>query len=143
MIHLRANDLPALAPFARFLFSDTHLAMVWDATRDECERDALGQFAAEGHETQPERLVAQDQAWQAVRHVIDNDLTARQREALLAVVVDGWPVTEVAGKLGTTHNAFHKLMFDARRRVRRVLSGYGWSATEMLDLFERPLVPTR
>jgi RNA polymerase sigma-70 factor, ECF subfamily len=107
-----------------------------DATPDNADEGELGQFLTEPGQTGPERLAARDQAWSAVRNALDHDLTARQREAIMAVVIDGRPVAEVAGKLSTSQNALYKLVFDARVRLRRALSSYGWSVSDVLDQFD-------
>jgi RNA polymerase sigma-70 factor, ECF subfamily len=91
-----------------------------DATPDNADEGELGR----------------DQAWTAVRNALDYDLTARQREAIMAVVIDGRPVAEVAGKLSTSQNALYKLVFDARVRLRRALSSYGWTVSDVLDQFD-------
>lgn len=107
-----------------------------DATPDDAEDGELGQFLTEPGQIAPERLAAQDQAWSAVRAALTDQLTARQREALMAVVVDGRPVPEVASRLATTQNALYKLVFDARARLRRALLGSGWSVSDVLDTFD-------
>ena len=107
-----------------------------DATPDDAEDGELGQFLTESGQMGPDRRAAQDQAWDAVRDALHNDLTVRQREALMAIVVDGRPVAEVANKLSTTQNALYKLVFDARARLRRALSGSGWSVNDILDTFD-------
>ncbi len=107
-----------------------------DATPDHAEDGELGQFLTEPGQAGPDRMAARAQAWSAVRTALDKDLTARQREALIAIVVDGRPVAEVAKKLATTQNALYKLVFDARARLRRSLVGRGWSVSEVLDTFD-------
>ncbi len=107
-----------------------------DATPDDSDAGDLGQFLTEPNQVSPDRRAAQDQAWRAVQDALAEDLTARQREALVAIVVDGRPVAEVARKFATTQNALYKLVFDARARLRRALSGRGWSVTEILDQFD-------
>lgn len=107
-----------------------------DATPDDADDGDLGQFLTEPGQAGPERRAAQDQAWDAVRDALQHDLTVRQREALMAIVVDGRPVAEVANKLSTTQNALYKLVFDARVRLRRALTGNGWSVSDILDQFD-------
>ena len=107
-----------------------------DATPDDADDGGLGPFLTEAGQIGPARRAAQHQAWDAVRDALARDLTVRQREALMAIVVDGRPVAEVANKLSTTQNALYKLVFDARVRLRRALSGYGWSVTDILDQFD-------
>jgi RNA polymerase sigma-70 factor, ECF subfamily len=49
---------------------------------------------------------------------IEEALTARQREALLAKLA-GVPLMEVARRLGVTQGAIYKLLHDARQRIKR------------------------
>lgn len=107
-----------------------------DATPEDSDDGELGQFLTAPGQTGPERQAQRDQAWVAVQDALAYDLTARQREALMAIVVDGRPVAEVADKLATTQNALYKLVFDARARLRRAMSGYGWSVSDVLDTFD-------
>lgn len=107
-----------------------------DATPGDSDEGDLGQFLTEPGQLSPARRAAQDQAWRAVQDALAEDLTARQREALMAIVVDGRPVPEVAKKLATTQNALYKLVFDARARLRRALSGRGWTVSDILDQFD-------
>ncbi|MEY9853294.1 RNA polymerase sigma-70 factor (ECF subfamily) [Leifsonia sp. EB41] len=57
----------------------------------------------------------------ALRHAIDTVLTRKQREVLLAVVVEGVPLEALAVARRTTRGALYKVLFDARRKLRRYL----------------------
>ncbi|MEO7061998.1 MAG: sigma-70 family RNA polymerase sigma factor [Lapillicoccus sp.] len=61
----------------------------------------------------------------AVRRAVEHDLTERQREVFVAIVVDGIPVDALVARLGSSRNAVYKVMFDARRKVRDVLVANG------------------
>lgn len=67
----------------------------------------------------------------AMYAVIRNELTHRQRTALLAEL-KGMPQVEIARQLGSTRNAIYKLTHDARRRLKRGLAaaGYGSEAVQ-------------
>lgn len=56
-----------------------------------------------------------------VRRVVDSELTAHQRRIFVAVVVDGIPLNALAEKLNVQRNAIYKVIFDARRKIRRAL----------------------
>jgi RNA polymerase sigma-70 factor (ECF subfamily) len=56
-----------------------------------------------------------------VRHVVDTELTAHQRRIFVAIVVDGIPMNALADKLNVQRNAIYKVIFDARRKIRRAL----------------------
>jgi RNA polymerase sigma-70 factor (ECF subfamily) len=61
-----------------------------------------------------------------VRRVIDDELTAHQRRIFVAIVVDGIPLDALAVKLGLQRNAIYKVIFDARRKIRRGLVTKGY-----------------
>jgi RNA polymerase sigma-70 factor (ECF subfamily) len=62
----------------------------------------------------------------AVRTGVETQLTRRQRQAFLAIVVEGVPVDALALRLKTTRGALYKTMFDARRKLRRYLVTNGY-----------------
>ena len=66
---------------------------------------------------------------------IDNELTERQRRALLAVGIYGMPLEEVARRMGSTRNAMYKLLHDARRNLQRKLTADGFSREQLLRVF--------
>jgi RNA polymerase sigma-70 factor (ECF subfamily) len=55
---------------------------------------------------------------EAVREGIETALTARQRQVLVAVVLEGVPIDVLAERLGSNRNALYKLLHDARRKLR-------------------------
>jgi RNA polymerase sigma-70 factor (ECF subfamily) len=61
-----------------------------------------------------------------VRQVVDTELTAHQRRIFIAIVVDGIPLNALAEKLGLQRNAIYKVIFDARRKIRRALVAKGY-----------------
>jgi RNA polymerase sigma-70 factor, ECF subfamily len=61
-----------------------------------------------------------------VRHVVDTELTAHQRRIFIAIVVDGIPLNALAEKLELQRNAIYKVIFDARRKIRRALAAKGY-----------------
>jgi RNA polymerase sigma-70 factor (ECF subfamily) len=61
-----------------------------------------------------------------VRHVVDTEFTAHQRRIFIAVVVDGIPLNALAEKLDLNRNAIYKVIFDARRKIRRALTAKGY-----------------
>jgi len=61
-----------------------------------------------------------------VRRVVDDELTAHQRRVFVAIVVDGIPLDALAVRLGLRRNAIYKVIFDARRKIRRALVANGY-----------------
>ncbi len=72
-----------------------------------------------------------------VRRIIDEELTERQRQALILLGVQDMPMEDAARKLKTNRNALYKLLHDARLRLRRRLSMEDISPNEVLTLFEQ------
>ncbi len=72
-----------------------------------------------------------------VRRVIDEELTERQRNALVMLGFQGMPMEETAKKLNTNRNALYKLLHDARLRLKSRLESEGFSAQEILTAFEQ------
>jgi RNA polymerase sigma-70 factor (ECF subfamily) len=61
-----------------------------------------------------------------VRRVVDDELTSHQRRVFVAIVVDGIPLDALAAELGLQRNAVYKVIFDARRKIRRALVANGY-----------------
>ena len=72
-----------------------------------------------------------------VRRIIDEELTERQRQALLLLGVQDMPMEDAARKLKTNRNALYKLLHDARLRLKNRLSMEDINAHEVLALFEQ------
>jgi RNA polymerase sigma-70 factor (ECF subfamily) len=68
--------------------------------------------------------------------MVDEELTDKQREAVVAVLLEEMPISEVARRMGTTQNALYKLLHDARRRLKRQMKAAGISPGEVLAAFE-------
>jgi RNA polymerase sigma-70 factor (ECF subfamily) len=83
-----------------------------------------------------EQLALQSTVLGKLRRVVDEDLTGRQREAVVAVLLEGMPVSEVARRMGTTQNALYKLLHDARKKLKRQMEAAGFSAEEVLATFD-------
>src|SRR6266542_2573745 len=72
-----------------------------------------------------------------VRRIIEEELTDRQRQALILLGVQVMPMEDAARKLKTNRNALYKLLHDARLRLRRRLYMEDISPNEVLTLFEQ------
>jgi RNA polymerase sigma-70 factor (ECF subfamily) len=90
-------------------------------------------MAAEDWDRLPERFglePARQAEWRelasAVRRAVDEQLSPRQREVFVAIVLDGVPLDALAIRLGSTRNAIYKTMFDARRKLRASLAADGY-----------------
>jgi RNA polymerase sigma-70 factor, ECF subfamily len=72
-----------------------------------------------------------------VSRIIDEELTDRQRQALLLLGVQDMPIEDAARKLKTNRNALYKLLHDARLRLRTRLAKEDIAPNEVLALFEQ------
>ena len=84
----------------------------------------------------PERLALQNMVLQELHRMVDEELTDRQREAMVAVILEGMPISEVARRMGTNQNALYKLLHDARRKLKRQMEAAGLSPKEVLAAFD-------
>ncbi len=98
-------------------------------------REAAAREAADTQLT-PEQRALQNMVLGELRRMVDEDLTDRQREAVVAVALEGMPISEVARRMGTNQNALYKLLHDARRKLKREMEAAGLSPQEVLAAFE-------
>jgi RNA polymerase sigma-70 factor (ECF subfamily) len=84
----------------------------------------------------PEQIAERDDMLARVRRVIDEELTERQRRAVIMLGLQGMPMEEAAKRLKTNRNALYKLLHDARLRLKQRLQTEGLEAQEVLAAFE-------
>jgi RNA polymerase sigma-70 factor (ECF subfamily) len=84
----------------------------------------------------PEQSAERADMLARVRRVIDEELTERQRRAVIMLGMQGVPMGEAAKRLKTNRNALYKLLHDARLRLRQRLQTEGLTAQEVLAAFE-------
>jgi len=80
----------------------------------------------------PERLTMRRTMLATVRRFVDEELTERQREAMVAVMFEGMPLEEAARRMGTNRNALYKVLHDARKRLKKRMEAEGLSAQDVL-----------
>lgn len=86
---------------------------------------------------QPDRAADQNELLRTVQSLIFEELSERQRTAMLAILQDGLPLQEVAERMQTNPNALYKLLHDARQRLKqRLAEKTGLSAQDLLATFE-------
>jgi RNA polymerase sigma-70 factor (ECF subfamily) len=64
--------------------------------------------------------------------VIGEELSDKQRRALMAVAVGGMPLEEVARRMDTKRNALYKLLHDARVALKRRMEKDGMALGEIM-----------
>ena len=72
-----------------------------------------------------------------VRRIIEEELTDRQRQALILLGMQDIPMEDAARRLRTNRNALYKLLHDARLRLKNRLSMEDIKPHEVLALFEQ------
>lgn len=85
--------------------------------------------------TGTEKQAAQHILLISLRQVIAEELTDRQRQALVAVYLHAVPLEEVARRMRTNRNALYKLLHDARQRLKKRIMHKGLSRQDFLDAF--------
>jgi RNA polymerase sigma-70 factor (ECF subfamily) len=84
----------------------------------------------------PEDRAEQVDLAERVMQIIREELTERQREAMIAIAIRGMPISVVAEKMDTNRNALYKLLHDARLRLKSRMALEGLSPEEVLASFE-------
>ena len=83
----------------------------------------------------PEELATQQIMFDTVRRLIYEELTERQREAIVAVMLGGMPLEEAARRMETNRNALYKLLHDARKKLKKRLVSEGISQQDVMAVF--------
>ncbi len=84
----------------------------------------------------PEKLLERKNIMEMVQQIMKEELTPRQLEVMMAVAVQGKPLTVVAEEVGSNRNALYKLMHDARLRLKQRLERDGATPTDLLAVFK-------
>lgn len=84
----------------------------------------------------PEMATEQADLMARIERVILEELTDKQRTALVAAQVRGMPIEEVAQRMEMTRNALYKLLHDARLRLKKRMAEEGLSPEDVLQAFE-------
>jgi RNA polymerase sigma-70 factor, ECF subfamily len=87
----------------------------------------------------PESIAERADMVATVRRILEQELTPKQREALVLLGIQDVPLEEAARRMKTNRNALYKLLHDARLRLKRRLLAEGLSAQEILAAFEQKL----
>ena len=83
-----------------------------------------------------EQLALQNTVLGELRRMIDEELTDRQREAVVAVILEEMPISEVARRMGINQNALYKLLHDARKKLKKRMEESGLPSQEVLAVFD-------
>ncbi len=86
-------------------------------------------------EAPPDQQAVQRLFLEDLKRLIATELTDKQRQALVAVRIQGIPLEEVARRMGTNRNALYKLLHDARQRLKSRMEAEGLSPEDVLAAF--------
>ncbi len=123
----------------RLAISDLRRARYRDFSLDELTADdellpAAARLATSAAPT-PEKVAERDDVLERIEQALQEALTERQYQALMAVAVKGVPMDVLAERMGTNRNALYKLIHDARRKLKQRMEAQGLSTEYMINLF--------
>jgi RNA polymerase sigma-70 factor (ECF subfamily) len=85
----------------------------------------------------PELTAENNELVARVMDIIAQELTPKQRQAMMALTVQGVPMDEVARRMATNRNALYKLLHDARLRLKKRLAAEGLTPADVLSVFDQ------
>jgi len=85
----------------------------------------------------PDALTQQSDMMQRIGRLINEELTEKQRQALVATAIEGVPLEEVARRMDMKRNALYKLLHDARLRLKKRLANEGLTTEDVWAAFDR------
>jgi len=102
--------------------------------REECP--PLAGSMIDNQAVTPENIVEVADMMQRVQRIIAEEVTDKQRQAMIAVAINDMPLEEVARRMGSNRNALYKLMHDTRLRLKHRLAQEGLTPEDVLAVFE-------
>ncbi|MCB0101616.1 MAG: sigma-70 family RNA polymerase sigma factor [Anaerolineales bacterium] len=84
----------------------------------------------------PETSTERKDMIERVRRILEEELTPKQREALVLLGIKDIPMEEAAKRMNTNRNALYKLLHDARLRLKKRLATEDLTAQDVLTAFE-------
>jgi RNA polymerase sigma-70 factor (ECF subfamily) len=120
----------AFTELRRRRWQDTSLEAITEGTSLDFVPDMLIDRTAG-----PDQQAVQSAFLETLRRLISTELTDKQRQALIAIRIQGMPLEEVARRMGTNRNALYKLLHDARQRLKKEMEEEGLSPQDVLAAF--------
>jgi RNA polymerase sigma-70 factor (ECF subfamily) len=97
----------------------------WQGREIPLEEEAWSTLAAPGSWTG--RGAEDSELFAVLREEIEQCLSPRQREVLVAVALNDVPIDVLAERLDSTRGALYKTLHDARRKLRAALAARGFA----------------
>jgi RNA polymerase sigma-70 factor (ECF subfamily) len=85
----------------------------------------------------PDSLTQQNDMLMRIGRLINEELTDKQRQAMVATAIEGVPLEEVARRMDMKRNALYKLLHDARLRLKKRLANEGLTIEDVWAAFDR------
>jgi RNA polymerase sigma-70 factor (ECF subfamily) len=95
----------------------------WQGREVPLEPDSWGVIA--NRAATPQQDAETGELFGALGEAIDGELSAHQRDVLVAVTLNDVPIDVLAERLNTTRGALYKTIHDARRKLRAALAERG------------------
>jgi RNA polymerase sigma-70 factor, ECF subfamily len=119
----------------RTAFAEMRRSRWRDVSLDEAiARRGVSESTSNDPLDDPEQAATQRTIMVQFRRFVDEELTDRQRTALLAAL-GGMPLEAIADRMGTNRNALYKLLHDARKRLKRRMEAERLSPQDVLSAF--------
>lgn len=125
----------ALTELRRKRWKDTSLEQLTEVESGDFTPSFMADPAA-----LPEDVAVRREMMAYVSHLVMEELTEKQRAALLAVLA-GMPLAEVARRMDSNQNAIYKLLFDARQRLKKRMAADGLTPEEVMAAFAEAQKP--
>ncbi len=84
----------------------------------------------------PDNITQRNDMLQRVARLINEELTEKQRTALIATMIEGVPLEEVARRMNMKRNALYKLLHDARLRLKKRLEKENLTTEDIWAVFD-------
>jgi RNA polymerase sigma-70 factor (ECF subfamily) len=85
----------------------------------------------------PDTLTQQIDMMERIGRLINEELTDKQRQAMVATAIEGVPLEEVARRMDMNRNALYKLLHDARLRLKKRMANEGLTTEDIWAAFDR------
>jgi len=92
-------------------------------------------------EVGPEVSLEQKETLERMGQILQEELTDRQMALMQAAVLQGVPMEAIAQKMGVQRNALHKMMHDARKKLKNRLLLEGLELEDVLASFGEGKTP--
>jgi RNA polymerase sigma-70 factor, ECF subfamily len=126
----RLDDFRGLSRFTTWVYKFALLEAAvklrrraWQGREIPLEPESWSLFSSQ--DLEPGERAEASELLNAVQRAIDEVLTPRQRQVLVALALNGVPIDVLAERMETNRNALYKTLHDARRKLRAHLEASG------------------